>query len=101
MTAAVNSSRPIVTSGAFPASRKIYVEGQIYPDILVPMREIALHPTAEELPVTVYDSSGVCTDPAHHVAINGGLPRLRESWIMNRGDVVRYSGRRVKRQTRG
>lgn len=44
---------PDITTGALPASRKIYVPGSLHPGIAVPMREIALHPTAGEPPLTV------------------------------------------------
>jgi phosphomethylpyrimidine synthase len=90
-----------VTSGPFPASTKIHVAGEAYPDIRVPMRQIALHPTAGEPPVTVYDSSGPYTDPGHVVAIDGGLPRLRENWILARGDVASYEGRHVRPEDNG
>ena len=90
-----------VTTGPLPASTKVHVQGSIHPDIQVPMREIALHPTAGEPPVTVYDSSGPYTDPAHVVAIESGLPRLREAWITARGDVASYQGRMVKPEDNG
>jgi len=35
-----------ITTGPLPASRKIYVKGRLHPEIRVPMREIAVHPTA-------------------------------------------------------
>jgi len=70
-----------VTTGALPASRKIHVEGERFPDIRVPMREIALHPTANEPPVTVYDTSGPYTDPDAPIDIFKGLPRIRDAWI--------------------
>ncbi len=101
MNIAAKPQSPTVTSGPFPASTKVHVEGQSYPDIRVPMREIALHPTAGEPPVTVYDSSGPYTDPNHMVAIDNGLPRLRENWILRRGDVTRYDGRHVKPEDNG
>lgn len=59
------------------------------------MREIALHPTAEEPPVVVYDTSGPYTDPALSPDIAKGLSRLREPWILRRGDVETYEGRAV------
>lgn len=40
-----------VTTGALPASAKVHVAGVIHPDIRVPMREIALHPSAGEPPL--------------------------------------------------
>lgn len=59
----------VVTTGPHPASTKIHKTGILHPQIRVPMREIAVHPTAGEPPVTVYDSSGPYTDPLHNVLI--------------------------------
>jgi len=85
-----------ITTGPLPASAKIYIEGTIHPDVRVPMREISLHETANEPPVVVYDTSGPYTDPIQNIDIEAGLPRLREPWIMARGDVGEYDGRQVK-----
>ena len=60
-----------------------------------------LHPTSGEPPVTVYDASGPYTDPAHLVSIEGGLPRLRESWVTARGDTAAYDGRRIRPEDNG
>ncbi|MBT5239768.1 MAG: phosphomethylpyrimidine synthase ThiC [Rhodospirillaceae bacterium] len=87
--------KPTVTTGPLPASTKIYKAGVQHPDILVPMREIALHPTAKEPPVTVYDCSGPYSDPDITTDIAVGLPRIRESWVTGRGDVEQYDGRPV------
>jgi phosphomethylpyrimidine synthase len=84
-----------VTTGPLPASRKIYVAGARHPDIRVPMREIALHPSAGEPPLVVYDTSGPYTEPQAQIDITAGLPRLREDWIRARDDVEDYEGRRV------
>ncbi|MBX5223917.1 phosphomethylpyrimidine synthase ThiC [Rhizobium sp. NLR8a] len=92
---------PVVTTGPLPGSTKIAKPGTLYPDLRVPMREISLHPTSGEPPVTVYDSSGPYTDPTHTVSIDAGLPRLRESWIRARGDVEAYEGRVVKPEDNG
>ncbi|MCK6495091.1 phosphomethylpyrimidine synthase ThiC [bacterium] len=81
----------------FPNSKKIYVEGTLFPDVRVPMREISLTPThsmtpgapdEENPPVVVYDTSGPYTDPGYAVDVHRGLPKLRQPWILNRGDVV-------------
>jgi phosphomethylpyrimidine synthase len=92
---------PTVTRGPLPASTKTFRSGRLHPGIRVPMREIALHPSAGEPPVTVYDSSGPYTDPAAEIAIEGGLPRLREGWIAARGDTEIYEGRRVRPEDNG
>jgi phosphomethylpyrimidine synthase len=92
---------PTVTTGPLPASRRVWHSGMLHPDILVPMREIDLHPSAGEPPVTVYDSSGPYTDPEAGIDVNKGLPRLRENWIMARGDVESHAGRVVKPEDNG
>src|SRR5579872_6216362 len=78
----------------FPASRKVYVPGRLHP-IRVAMREIAVGDTIDTFAqtvtpnpaVTVYDTSGPYTDPAAEIDVREGLPRLREEWIVGRGDV--------------
>ncbi|MBN7806079.1 phosphomethylpyrimidine synthase ThiC [Agrobacterium rosae] len=101
MNIAAKNLSPVVTTGPLPASTKVYKPGIIHPHIRVPMREIAVHPTAGEPPVTVYDSSGPYTDPTHAVSIDGGLPRLRHDWVVARGDVEAYDGRHVKPEDNG
>src|SRR5215469_13400978 len=85
-----------VVSESLPASRKVYRSGSLYPELRVPMREIALQPSAAEPPLTVYDTSGPYTDPAVTIAIEKGLPRTRTPWIAARGDVEAYPGRHVQ-----
>ncbi|KAA0968224.1 phosphomethylpyrimidine synthase ThiC [Aureimonas fodinaquatilis] len=87
---------PTVTTGPLPASTKVFKPGAMHPDIRVPMREIALHPSAIEPPLTVYDASGPYTDPEGNVSIEHGLPRLRDGWIAARADTEAYIGRHVK-----
>ncbi|HEU5226161.1 MAG TPA: phosphomethylpyrimidine synthase ThiC [Ktedonobacteraceae bacterium] len=88
------------SSQPFPGSRKIYISGS-RPDLQVPMREIPLTPTPthtgveENPPICVYDTSGRYTDPATPTDIHQGLPQLRRSWIVERGDVEEYPGRTV------
>lgn len=86
-------NQDVITSGPFMGSKKIYVPGQLH-DIKVAMREISLSPTRlsngkteENFPVTVYDTSGPFTDPSVTVDLKKGLHRLREEWILQRGDV--------------
>jgi len=101
MTTPTTDTAPSVTTGPLPASRKIYVPGALHPEIRVPMREIATHPTAGEAPLPVYDSSGPYTDPAVETDIARGLPARRRDWIMARGDVESYEGRHVKPEDNG
>ncbi|ATU93674.1 phosphomethylpyrimidine synthase ThiC [Phyllobacterium zundukense] len=88
-------SAPTVSTGSLPASTKTYKTGRIHPDIRVPMREIAVHPTAGEPNVTVYDSSGPYTDPSAAIDIAKGLPRIRERWLAAQGDTRSYEGRHI------
>ena len=84
-----------ITCEPFPASRKIYVKGQLH-DIAVAMREISLNDTTlhgkegateKNAPVTVYDTSGAYTDPNITIDVKKGLPDLRAKWIADRGDT--------------
>ncbi|NKK96381.1 phosphomethylpyrimidine synthase ThiC [Rhizobium leguminosarum bv. viciae] len=101
MNIAATKLTPFVTTGPLPASAKVLKAGTIHPDIRVPMRQIALHPTSGEPPVTVYDSSGPYTAEGPEIRIDAGLPRLRESWVLARGDVESYGGRIVRPEDNG
>ena len=46
---------PKVTTGPLPASTKVYSAPDGFPDLAVPLREIALSEKAGEPPVRVYD----------------------------------------------
>ena len=97
----MNAITPTVTEGPLPASRKVYKSGTLHPYVRVPMREISVHPTSGEQPVTVYDTSGPYTDPNVKIDIAKGLSRHRESWLEAVGDVERYEGRHVKPEDNG
>ena len=97
-----HSSQPL------PGSSRVYVAGQIHPEIRVPLREIALSPTKSfngrlepNEPVRVYDCSGPWGDPTFQGRVEEGLPPLRASWVRARGDVAEYDGREVKPQDNG
>jgi len=88
---------------ALPNSKKVYVAGEIHPDVRVPFREISLAPTKTmsgetELnePVRVYDTSGPWGDPSVTLDPIQGLPPLRRDWILKRGDVEEINGRVVQ-----
>ncbi|WP_224360992.1 phosphomethylpyrimidine synthase ThiC [Hyalangium versicolor] len=91
-----------ISRGPLPASRKVYVPGEQYPELRVPMREISQTPTRHghgpeapatpNPPVYVYDSSGPYTDPEARIELREGLPAIRASWIGGRGDTEELSG---------
>ncbi len=89
-----------ININSYPGSEKVYLEGSIYPELRVAMRQVNLTPTVKRLsdgqemvtyhdPVMVYDTSGVYTDPNVTIDINQGIPRLREKWIAQRDDLER------------
>src|SRR5437763_12268839 len=87
----------------FPNSKKVYVPGEVHPDIRVPFREISLAPTKTlsgevevNEPVRVYDTSGAWGDPDFHGDVTRGLPVLRAKWIRGRADVEEINGREVQ-----
>ena len=92
----------------FPNSTRIYVEGDIHPDVKVAMREIRLsdteHPNGRvepNAPIRVYDCSGPWGDPDFKGDVTKGLPALRRQWILDRGDVEEYDGREVTASDNG
>lgn len=84
-----------ITRQPFPNSKKIYVQGELHPQIKVAMREIELSDTVDSITkkrtanesVTVYDTSGSYTDPSKEINIHNGLERIRQEWILDRNDV--------------
>ncbi|MFT6072117.1 MAG: phosphomethylpyrimidine synthase [Dasania sp.] len=88
-----------VTTGALPASKKVYLQSEYDPSISVPFREIAL--SDPEMPTLhVYDTSGPYTDGNIEIDIHKGLPRDREAWIAKR-ETVQYEGRHVTLEDNG
>jgi phosphomethylpyrimidine synthase len=90
-----------VTTGPLPGSHKIYSTPASSPGLRVPFREIALSPESGEPPVRIYDPSGPYTENGAAIDVNRGLPRHREAWVLERGDVERYEGRTVKPEDNG
>ena len=85
-----------ITREPLTGSRKVYVPGKLH-NIKVAMREIELTDTVHKFngsnkveknpSITVYDTSGPYTDANYTIDLKRGLPRLREEWILQRGDV--------------
>ncbi|MGN6647861.1 MAG: phosphomethylpyrimidine synthase ThiC [Cytophaga sp.] len=100
MTTQNTNMAPQITREPLTGSQKIYVQGTLHPSVKVAMREIKLEDTVihtgvkgaaerrqKNPSVTVYDTSGPYTDPNVEIDIRKGLPRLRQQWILDRGDV--------------
>ena len=124
---AVSSQQPAKEMASdqvkLPASQKIYVETNGFRSphlskgstpsshnfvLRVPFREISLTPTKamdgtieENAPVRVYDTSGPWTDPDQRHNVRDGLSAQRREWIIARGDVEEYEGRKVQPQDDG
>ncbi len=89
-------SEKVISQEPFTGSKKIYIQGEIH-DIQVAMREISLSDSVSTFdggktrepnaPIAVYDTSGPYTDPKIDIDVRKGLPKLRQQWILDRGDV--------------
>ena len=104
MNKPVNQSEfqtPEVTTGPLPASTKVYTHPKADPSLRVPHRSIALHPSANEPPVPVYDTSGPYSDASVTIDVEKGLDRPRTAWVLERGGVEEYEGRDVKPEDNG
>jgi hypothetical protein len=106
MIASKDSLEPKSSDYVMPNSRRVYVEGELHPDVRVPFREIsqantkAFNGTIEpNEPIRVYDCSGPWGDPAQTPDSAQGLTPIRAEWIARRGDVAEYDGREVKPRT--
>jgi len=97
-----NLEAATIPTGERPGSKKVYQPGVLWPDIRVPFREVAVHPSANEPALTLYDPSGPYTDPTVTIDIDKGLPRTREPWVVSRGDVeIVETPRAVKPEDNG
>jgi len=96
------------SSDQLPASTRVYVQGDLFPDVQVPFREISQSPTKrfdgtleENAPVRVYDCAGPWGDPEFTGTSDEGLPTPRAKWVADRADVEPYDGREVLPQDNG
>ena len=72
-----------LTTGPLPGSKKVHAGA-----LRVPFRQVS---PSGETPLWLYDSSGPYTDSNPQIDIEAGLERLRERWIVERGDVETVS----------
>jgi phosphomethylpyrimidine synthase len=96
-----NISAPKVTTGALPASRKVYARPDAAPGLRVPVREISLSEAAGEPALPVYDTTGPYTDPDVVIDVEQGLARPRGAWVLERGGVEEYEGRAITAEDNG
>ena len=108
MIANKDSIEPKSSDYVMPNSQRVYVEGEIHPEVRVPFREISLAPTKDfngrlepNDPVRVYDTSGPWGDPQFAGDSSKGIPAMREEWIRARNDVAEYDGREIKPEDNG
>ena len=92
------ASNDILTTEPLPASKKIYVQGEVHKNIQVPMREITL---SNDDKVVVYDTSGAYTDPNKSIDVAEGLEAIRKDWVISRADVEEYEGRIIDPKDNG
>lgn len=89
MTNPTPENNVTITRDPLPASKKVYVAAPEHPDVKVAMREINL---TDGTSITVYDTSGPCTDPNYDLDIHKGITPVRDSWVIERGDTEEYEG---------
>jgi phosphomethylpyrimidine synthase len=98
----MHAKRPLlpesVTTGPLTGSRKIYVEPR--DGVRVPLREIALDPSAKEPPVRVYDASGPYTEEFFAPDLGAGLQTARP-WLAERAGLETYAGRDIRPEDNG
>lgn len=85
----------------YSRSEKVYLKGERFPFIRVGMRQVEQVPSTnfvngervitENPKVMMYDTSGPFSDPNITIDLKKGLPRMREDWIKQRGDVEQLS----------
>lgn len=96
------------TTEFLPNSKKVYVQGSLFPDMKVPFREIKLNPTRlpdgkleTNEPLRIYDTSGLWGDENTECDVEKGLSPIRLEWINQRNDTEAYDSRQIKPEDNG
>lgn len=86
-----------ITRTPFPNSRKVYLNGTLYPGLRVAMRKVEQLPTVTvengkktitpNPDIYIYDTSGPYSDPSAEIDLRKGLPRMREPYIAANKDI--------------
>lgn len=67
------------------ASEKVYVNGELHPDVRVGMRRINL---TDGEHIDLYDTTGIYTEAGYEANTERGIPKLREKWIEARAAAL-------------
>ncbi|AQX27676.1 MULTISPECIES: phosphomethylpyrimidine synthase ThiC [unclassified Bartonella] len=92
----MQKNTPLINFYPFPASRKIYQQSLLFPNVRVPLREISLTDSSHEETLKVYDTSGSYTDEDATIDITKGLPAISTPWLSERSDIESYPARLIK-----
>lgn len=94
----------VISRDPFPQSKKVYLKGSLN-DLHVSMREIELKGSSYSsgnghaaTSIKVYDTSGPYTDPNIEIDVLKGLPRIREDWVLRRGDVEEFLNQKLSKE---
>jgi len=79
----------------FPKSEKIYFSGKKFKNLEVGMRKISID-DKEIDNITVYDTSGLYTDPNYEHNYKKGLKPIRETWVQNRPGIIKSKKEKLK-----
>ncbi|AQX26938.1 phosphomethylpyrimidine synthase ThiC [Bartonella sp. Raccoon60] len=92
----MQKNTPSISFSPFPASRKIYQQSLLFPNVHVPFREISLTDNSHEETLTIYDTSGPYTDENATIDITKGLPAISTPWLSERSDIESYPARLIQ-----
>ncbi|MFI3320782.1 MAG: phosphomethylpyrimidine synthase ThiC [Rikenellaceae bacterium] len=68
---------------AAESSRKVYIKGEIYPDVEVGMREMDLQ-TGEK--ILLYDTTGAYSEEGYQLDAERGVTKVRDKWALKPED---------------
>ena len=98
-----NKKKTDITIGPFPSSKKVYLKGNVFPNIRIPMRQINLSKEANPNKIYIYDSSGAYSEfkSNNDFNINLGLKKNRRKWMEKNKSIIKYRGRKVTYKDNG
>ena len=92
-----------LTLGPYPDSKKVYLKGNVFPEIRIPLRKINLDKNTIPNNIHLYDTSGIYSELNKNKNYNiaNGLKPIRLNWITERQNVIKYKGRKVTYKDNG